>query len=155
MSTKTVVPVTKNEELELEITGFTHEGNGVGKVSGYTLSVPEALPGERIKAQVVKTGRQYGFAKILEIIKPSEHREKPACPIYNQCGGCSLQHMSYKQQLQQKTILVEDNLRRIGKIEHAVIHPTLGMKDPWRYRNKAQVPIGEEEGGLIGGFYAA
>ena len=104
---------------------------------------------------MVKTGRQYGFAKILEIIKPSEHREKPACPIYNQCGGCSLQHMSYKQQLQQKTILVEDNLRRIGKIEHAVIHPTLGMKDPWRYRNKAQVPIGEEEGGLIGGFYAA
>ena len=155
MSTKTVVPVTKNEELELEITGFTHEGNGVGKVSGYTLFVPEALPGERIKARVVKTGKQYGFAKILEIIKSSEHRKKPACPIYNQCGGCSLQHMSYEQQLQQKTILVEDNLRRIGKIEHAVIHPTLGMKDPWRYRNKAQVPIGEEEGGLIGGFYAA
>ena len=115
MSTKTVVPVTKNEELELEITGFTHEGNGVGKVSGYTLFVPEALPGERIKARVVKTGKQYGFAKILEIIKSSEHREKPACPIYNQCGGCSLQHMSYEQQLQQKTILVEDNLLKDWK----------------------------------------
>lgn len=155
MSSKTAIPVTKNEELELEITGFTHEGNGVGKVEGYTLFVPEALPGERIKARVVKTGKQFGYAKVLTILQPSQHREQPACPIYHQCGGCSLQHMSYEEQLHQKTILVQDNLRRLGKIEHATVHPTIGMKDPWRYRNKAQVPIGEQEGGLIGGFYAA
>lgn len=154
MSKKVLAPVAKNQEVELEITGLTHEGNGVGKVDGFTLFVPHTLPGERIKAKVVNIKKSFGYAKLLELLERSHQREEPSCPIFYRCGGCTLQHISYEEQLRQKRAIVEDNLRRLGKIEQAVVHPTLGMKDPWRYRNKAQVPIGEEQGGLIGGFYA-
>ncbi|RKD21069.1 23S rRNA (uracil-5-)-methyltransferase RumA [Ammoniphilus oxalaticus] len=154
MSKKQVIPVKKNEQIELIVSDLSHDGQGVGRFEGYTLFIPQALPGERIKAQVMQTGKKYGFAKMLEVLQPNEHRVKPDCPLFDQCGGCALQHLNYEEQLAQKRILVEDNLRRIGKIEHAVVHPTVGMEDPWRYRNKAQVPFGEEEGGLVAGFYA-
>lgn len=154
MSKQETIPVTKNEEIELEITGLTHEGDGVGKVEGFTLFVPHALPGEKILAKVLKVKKNFGYGKMLRVLQESEHRQEPPCPVYHQCGGCSLQHLSYEEQLNQKTAIVQDNLKRLGKIEHAKVHPTIGMEDPWRYRNKAQVPIGEEEGGLIGGFYA-
>ena len=154
MNEKMLLPVTKNQEVEMEIIDLTHEGTGVGRVDGFTLFVPQAIPGEYVKAKVLKLKKNFGYAKLLEIIRESPERVQPPCPIYEKCGGCALQHMSYAQQLRQKTGMVEDNLRRIGKIDHAVIHPTLGMEEPWRYRNKAQVPIGEQEGGLIGGFYA-
>ncbi|WP_134699733.1 23S rRNA (uracil(1939)-C(5))-methyltransferase RlmD [Ammoniphilus sp. YIM 78166] len=154
MTKQLELPVQKNEEVEFDITGLTHEGDGVGKVEGFTLFVPQALPGERIKAKVLKVKKNYGYAKLVEMVEASPDRLEPPCPVYHQCGGCSLQHVSYEEQLRQKTIIVQDNLKRLGNIEHATVHPTLGMKDPWRYRNKAQVPIGEEEGGLIGGFYA-
>ncbi|RXT04926.1 23S rRNA (uracil(1939)-C(5))-methyltransferase RlmD [Ammoniphilus sp. CFH 90114] len=154
MSKHATVPVTKNEEIELEITGLTHEGDGVGKVEGFTLFIPQALPGEKVLAKVLKVKKNFGFGKLVEVLEPSSHREAPPCPVYHQCGGCSLQHLAYDEQLRQKTVIVQDNLKRLGKIEHAKVHETLGMKDPWRYRNKAQVPMGEEEGGLIGGFYA-
>lgn len=154
MSKQATIPVTKNEEIELEITGLTHEGDGVGKVEGFTLFIPHALPGEKVMAKVLKVKKNFGYGKLLRVIEPSAHRQEPPCPVYQQCGGCSLQHLSYEGQLNQKTAIVQDNLKRLGKIEHAKVHPTIGMKEPWRYRNKAQVPIGEEEGGLIGGFYA-
>ncbi|MBP1930097.1 23S rRNA (uracil(1939)-C(5))-methyltransferase RlmD [Ammoniphilus resinae] len=154
MKEKMTLPVAKNQEVELEIIDLTHEGTGVGRVEGFTLFVPQAIPGEYVKAKVLKLKKNYGYAKLLEIIRESPERVQPPCPIYEQCGGCALQHMSYAEQLRQKTGIVEDNLRRIGKIDHAVIHPTIGMEEPWRYRNKAQVPIGEQEGGLIGGFYS-
>jgi 23S rRNA (uracil1939-C5)-methyltransferase len=149
------IPVEKNQEIDLNIEGLTHEGDGVGRYEGFTLFVPQALPGERIKAKVLKIKKSYGYAKLLEIIDSSPNRIEPPCPIYHKCGGCSLQHMTYDEQLRQKKKIVVENLRRIGKIEHATVHDTLGMEDPWRYRNKAQVPIGEEEAGLIGGFYAS
>ncbi len=154
MTKQLELPVQKNEEVELDITGLTHEGDGVGKVEGFTLFVPQALPGERIKAKVLKVKKNYGYAKMIEMVESSPHRLEPPCLVYHQCGGCSLQHVSYDEQLRQKTVIVQDNLKRLGNIEHAIVHPTLGMEEPWRYRNKAQVPIGEEEGGLIGGFYA-
>jgi 23S rRNA (uracil1939-C5)-methyltransferase len=187
------VPVEKNKEYEAEIVGIGHEGEGVGRVSGFTLFIPGALPGERVLAKVVKLKKQYGYGKLLKIIEPSADRVAAPCPIYKQCGGCQLQHLSYEAQLRYKRQLVVDNLERIGKLKVAgsgnsagsqtqdsddrltsrsdagegiVVLPTLGMSDPWRYRNKAQVPIGlgaagsgqndqvAEEGGLVGGFYA-
>ncbi|MCS7461229.1 23S rRNA (uracil(1939)-C(5))-methyltransferase RlmD [Paenibacillus doosanensis] len=166
------LPVAKNEEVEADIVGIGHEGEGVGRVNGFTLFIQGALPGERVLVKVLKLKKQYGYAKLLRIIKASPDRIKAPCPIYSQCGGCQLQHLSYEAQLRFKRQLVVDNLERIGKLrvagasegqregEGIVVHPTLGMSDPWRYRNKAQVPIGfaaaadGEEGGLVGGFYA-
>ncbi|WP_036723811.1 23S rRNA (uracil(1939)-C(5))-methyltransferase RlmD, partial [Paenibacillus forsythiae] len=246
--------------------GMTHEGEGVGRVEGFTLFVQGALPGEKVRAKVLKTKKQYGYAKLLELMEASAARIAPPCPIYDQCGGCQLQHMDYAAQLKWKRQLVVDNLERIGKLAVAeeeadgapqgerernrepvdepklsggpgkagdgevarkllaerkrigepdeaggvaggklpverrqvgepgeaggegdmklpekapggadstdgdagsavllagsarrsgiVVLPTLGMDEPWRYRNKAQVPIGVTDGGLVGGFYA-
>jgi 23S rRNA (uracil1939-C5)-methyltransferase len=152
-------------------------------VSGFTLFVPGALPGERALVRVEHLKKQYGYAKLLKVLQASPDRVAPPCGIYDECGGCQLQHLDYAAQLRVKRQIVVDNLTRIGKLRVAgegeapsggeadivvssaerssaasttndvVVHPTLGMMEPWRYRNKVQVPIGEEEGGLIGGFY--
>ncbi|WP_307396082.1 23S rRNA (uracil(1939)-C(5))-methyltransferase RlmD [Bacillus horti] len=145
----------KNEYVDVYIDDLSHEGLGVGKVDGYTLFIKDALPGEKVKAKVTKTKKRFGFARLLEIIEHSPHRVEPPCPIYAQCGGCQLQHLGYEEQLRQKEQQVRSQLTKIGGIdlEQVKVHPTLGMSEPWRYRNKAQVPIGENEGGLIGGFY--
>ncbi|NUU61124.1 23S rRNA (uracil(1939)-C(5))-methyltransferase RlmD [Paenibacillus agri] len=186
------LPVNKNDEVMLDIIGMTHEGEGVGRVEGFTLFVQGALPGEKIRAKVLKTKKQYGYAKLLKIEQASGDRIAPPCEIYDMCGGCQLQHMDYAAQLAWKRQLVVDNLERIGKLQVTggrsasgssvdngagvvpnvsngndsadgttalptsgiIVRPTLGMDEPWRYRNKAQVPIGDSEGGLVGGFYA-
>ncbi|WP_379136700.1 23S rRNA (uracil(1939)-C(5))-methyltransferase RlmD [Paenibacillus sp. sgz500958] len=162
------LPVNKNDEVMLDIIGMTHEGEGVGRVEGFTLFVQGALPGEKVQAKVLKTKKQYGYAKLLKIVEASSDRIGPPCEIYDQCGGCQLQHMDYTAQLAWKRQLVVDNLERIGKLKVAsgevvdergategiLVRPTMGMAEPWRYRNKAQVPIGVAEGGLVGGFYA-
>ncbi|WP_052702826.1 23S rRNA (uracil(1939)-C(5))-methyltransferase RlmD [Paenibacillus beijingensis] len=172
------VPVGKNDIVILDIVGLTHEGEGVGRADGFTLFVQGALPGERVKAKVLKVKKQYGYAKQLELLQSSPDRVDAPCPIYKQCGGCQLQHMGYDAQLRWKRQHVVDNLVRIGKLPVAgtmeqggassgerpavIVHPTIGMDNPWRYRNKAQVPIGMAMasleggagGGLIGGFYA-
>lgn len=151
---KGTIPVKKNEIVEVVIEDLTHEGAGVAKIDGYALFIPKALPGEKAKVKVVKVNKGYGFAKLLEVLTKSEDRiEEPPCPIFDQCGGCQLQHLSYEGQLNQKQKQVRDVLERIGKISDAAIHPTLGMNDPWRYRNKAQVPFANREGGLVAGFY--
>lgn len=190
------IPI-KNEEVVADIVGIGHEGEGVGRVQGFTLFIPGALPGEKVRAKVLKLKKQYGYAKLLEVLEASKDRVHAPCPIYKQCGGCQLQHLDYAAQLEWKRQLVIDNLERIGKLkvdagdtdgragsgdaagvessgkgsekrtevelppsnatlshEGIIVHPTLGMDNPWRYRNKAQVPIGMEEGGLVGGFYA-
>lgn len=164
------LPVNKNDEVMLDIIGMTHEGEGVGRVEGFTLFVQGALPGEKVRAKVLKTKKQYGYAKLLNLVEASSARIAAPCEIYDQCGGCQLQHMDYTAQLAWKRQLVVDNLERIGKLrvsggpaggdaeaaqtEGILVRPTLGMDEPWRYRNKAQVPIGVTEGGLVGGFYA-
>ncbi|MHC2183603.1 23S rRNA (uracil1939-C5)-methyltransferase [Paenibacillus sp. PvR052] len=157
------VPVEKNGEYIADVVGIGHDGEGVGRVDGFTLFIHGALPGEKVRVKVLKVKKQYGYAKLLEILEASPDRIDAPCPIYKQCGGCQLQHLSYEAQMRWKRQLVIDNLTRIGKLqvggeqeEGVVIKPTLGMSDPWRYRNKAQVPIGlaSMEGGLVGGFYA-
>lgn len=173
------LPVAKNDEVVIDIIGMTHDGEGVGRAEGYTLFVPGALPGEKVRVKVLKTKKQYGYAKLMELVQASSDRIAAPCPIYDQCGGCQLQHMSYAGQLAWKRQLVVDNLERIGKLrvvrdnasagemhvgdgqdaghsgqEGILVRPTLGMSEPWRYRNKSQVPIGVTEGGLVGGFYA-
>ncbi len=148
------IPVRKNQMIELYITGQGHEGEGVGKYEGYALFVPGALSGEQVRVRVTKLNKNYGFAQLLEVMQPSRHRAQPPCPIYHQCGGCQLQHMTYEGQLQHKRQIVADALARIGKLEGVPVHPTLGMDEPWKYRNKSQVPVGWVDGRMVAGFYA-
>ncbi|NMO97447.1 23S rRNA (uracil(1939)-C(5))-methyltransferase RlmD [Paenibacillus lemnae] len=172
------LPVAKNDETVIDIIGMNHDGEGVGRAEGYTLFVQGALPGEKVRVKVLKTKKQYGYAKLVELVETSPSRISAPCPIYDQCGGCQLQHMDYAAQLEWKRQLVVDNLERIGKLRvkggkldteqvgqagqaagadeanSILVRPTLGMSEPWRYRNKSQVPIGVTEGGLVGGFYA-
>ena len=147
------LPVQKNEYIDVIFEDLTHDGAGVAKVEGYPLFVPNGLPGEKAKIKVIKVNKGYGFGRLMEITEASPYRVEPECPIYKECGGCQLQHMSYEGQLKAKEKQVSDVLQRIGKLENVKVHPVIGMENPWRYRNKAQVPIGEHEGGLIGGFY--
>ncbi|MDV5703306.1 23S rRNA (uracil(1939)-C(5))-methyltransferase RlmD, partial [Acinetobacter baumannii] len=119
----------------------------------YPLFVKNALPGEKAKIKVIKVNKGYGFGRLEEILEQSPYRVDAPCPIYKECGGCQLQHLSYEGQLLAKEKQVRDVLTRIGKLENVKVHPVLGMSEPWRYRNKAQVPVGEREGGLIAGFY--
>jgi len=147
------LPVQKNDYIDVVFEDLTHDGAGVAKVEGYPLFVPNALPGEKAKIKVIKVNKGYGFGKLVEMYEKSPYRVEPECLIYKECGGCQLQHLSYEGQLKVKEKQVRDVLERIGKLEKVKVHPVLGMKEPWRYRNKAQVPVGEQEGGLIGGFY--
>jgi 23S rRNA (uracil1939-C5)-methyltransferase len=158
-------PVARNDVIEFSIIGLAHEGEGVGRHEGFALFIPGALPGERVRARVSEVKKQFGRADLLDVLEASPDRVAAPCAIYSQCGGCQLQHFRYDAQLRWKRQLVVDALTRIGKLQVAdeglsaqgvIVHPVIGMDEPWRYRNKAQVPIGFniEEGGLVGGFYA-
>jgi 23S rRNA (uracil1939-C5)-methyltransferase len=144
----------KNKEYILDITSMGYEGEGVGKIEGFTVFVPEALKGEQVKVKIVKVAKSHAFGKLLDILIPSESRIKPTCPIYKRCGGCQLQHLSYDAQLKFKEQRVRECIERIGKLQGVLVHPTLGMKKPYRYRNKVQLPVGEKDGELQVGFYA-
>ncbi|TSB45581.1 23S rRNA (uracil(1939)-C(5))-methyltransferase RlmD [Alkalicoccobacillus porphyridii] len=150
---KTTPPVQKNEIIHVTITDLSHQGAGVAKHEGYTLFIPKALPGETCEVKVTKTSKGYGFARLIHIHEPSSDRTEAPCPIYNTCGGCQLQHMTYEGQLRYKQKQVSDALERLGGITDVPVHPTLGMDHPWRYRNKSQVPVGERDGKVIAGFY--
>ena len=134
---------------------MTHEGAGVAKVQGFPIFVPNALPEEKAQIKVTRVKKGFAFGRLIELKEESPHRTDAPCPIYKQCGGCQLQHMTYEGQLLFKQKQVKDVLERIGKLDlsNVTVHPTLGMEDPWNYRNKAQVPVGEREGGLVAGFY--
>ncbi|WXB94814.1 23S rRNA (uracil(1939)-C(5))-methyltransferase RlmD [Bacillus sp. FJAT-52991] len=153
MVAKIQAPVQKNEIIDVVFEDLTHDGQAVAKIEGYPLFVAGALPGEKGSIQATKLNKGYGFGRLIELKETSPFRQEPECPIYSQCGGCQLQHLSYEGQLQAKEKQVRDVMERIGKLEDVTIHPVLGANDPWRYRNKAQVPVGEENGGLVAGFY--
>lgn len=150
---KQQAPVKKNEIVTLTFEDLTHEGNGVGKINGYPLFVPYGLPGEEAIVKVIKVNKNFGYGKLLEVKKKSKDRVEPPCNVFYKCGGCQIQHMSYDLQLQMKHNQVKNVMKKIAHLEHVPVHPVLGMKDPWRYRNKVQIPVGEKDGELITGFY--
>ena len=138
------IPVEKNQTIDVMISDLTHDGAGVAKIDGYALFIPGTLPGEKASIKVIKTKKGYGYGKLIELKEASEERVDPPCYIYDQCGGCQLQHLSYNGQLDYKRQVVTDVLERIGGLKDVPVHPTKGMDDPWRYRNKVQVPVDVE-----------
>ena len=144
--------MNKNEIIEIEIEDLNTEGNGVGHVHGLCCFVKGAIPGERVRAKIIKVKKSYAVACIDEILRPSPHRVKPPCRVYKRCGGCTLQHMAYPAQLEWKHNHVKQCFKRIAGLEVPVNFP-LPAKEPFRYRNKAAFPVKTENGAPAVGFY--
>ena len=147
----------KNQEFTVSIEDISEDGAGIGKLDGYIWFIKDAVIGDVVRARAMKMKKNYGFARLMEILTLSEARVEPKCPVARQCGGCQLQAMSYEEQLKFKERKVKNHLLRIGKFKENEIHmlPIMGMKEPWRYRNKAQFPFGlDKNGNIVAGFYA-
>ena len=150
----------KNDLVTVAIEDIGVGGEGIGKVDGYTLFIKDAIIGDVVEAKIVKAKKNYGYARLMNIVTPSENRvEKPVCPMARRCGGCQIQEMKYGAQLAFKEGKVRGNLERIGEVPtellDKVMQPIVGMEEPFHYRNKAQFPIGtDKEGHIITGFYA-
>ena len=145
----------KNDEIQLTIEDMGVSGEGIGKAEGMTFFVKDALIGDHIRAGITKLKKNYGYARLLEILTPSPWRVQPRCPIHRQCGGCQIQALDYKKQLEFKQKKVLENLQRIGGFAEPPMEPVVGMEVPYHYRNKAQFPIGKDKDGrIIAGFYA-
>ncbi|WP_346200534.1 23S rRNA (uracil(1939)-C(5))-methyltransferase RlmD [Caldifermentibacillus hisashii] len=147
------IPVKKNDYIDVEFVDLTHEGQGVAKIDGFPVFVPGGLPGESAQIKILNVKKNYGYGKLIEIREKSPYRVEIPKEDMHKYGGCQLHHMSYEGQLQFKQNLVEQTLTRIGKLQDVNIHPIIGMEQPFHYRNKAQVPVGERNGRLITGFY--
>lgn len=152
--TKSQRMVRPGEVLDVAVHDLSHKGEGVGRYEGLTLFIPNAAPGDRVKARVVESKKTYARAVLVEVVEPSPDRVPPRCPVVDQCGGCQLQHIAYSKQLDLKRDTVVANITRIGKLNDVIVHPTIGMEDPWNYRNKAQIPVGFHSGRVIAGFFA-
>ncbi|MDO9536185.1 MAG: 23S rRNA (uracil(1939)-C(5))-methyltransferase RlmD [Bacillota bacterium] len=145
-------PVSTGQTIEMDITDLNHNGEGVGRVDAFTVFVPLALPGDRVKAKVISVKKSYARALLEAVLNPSSHRIASLCRHFEDCGGCQLQHLDYGEQLRRKRQIVQDALRRLGGLDLEVL-PVLGMSEPWSYRNKAQFPLGIEEKALKAGFF--
>nr|MCR5388462.1 23S rRNA (uracil(1939)-C(5))-methyltransferase RlmD [Lachnospiraceae bacterium] len=149
----------KNDIFELHIEDLTAEGAGIGKLDGFPFFVKGALPGDFIHAGVTKLKKTYGFARMVDIIEPSKDRVEPKCPVARRCGGCQLQALSYEAEIKYKANKVKNNLIRIGGFDadfiSSIEEPALSAPSEFRYRNKAQYPVGYDKNGEpVAGFYA-
>ena len=147
-------PFQKNQDVTLVIDGMTNEGQGVAHLDGVAFFVPETVPGETVSAHIIKVEKRYCIAKLREVQMASPEREQPRCEAYSYCGGCTMQHMTYAEQLRQKQGFVRDALERLGGFAGIEVQPVLGMENPWRYRNKGSFPFGSTENGVAFGFFA-
>lgn len=163
--------IKKNDRFELKIEDMGENGEGIGRLNGYIWFVKDAVIGDEIEASAMKMKKNFGFARLIRVIRPSEHRVEEKCPVARRCGGCQMQAVAYEEQLRFKERKVYNNLKRIGglstlllpderKREEAGEEPVrmesiIGMEYPWRYRNKAQFPFGcDRDGNIVTGFYA-
>lgn len=156
----------KNDIVKVKIEDVGVGGEGIGKVEGYTLFIKDAIIGDVVEAKIMKAKKNYGYARLMNILTPSEYRvEKPVCQVARKCGGCQIQEMKYDRQLEFKNQKVRGNLMRIGEVPEQlldqIMEPIVGMDEteglggPYHYRNKAQFPIGtDKDGNVVTGFYA-
>ncbi len=129
------------DRIELEIEDIAAGGEGVGKIDGFVYFVPAAAPGDRVEIELVALKKKYGRGRIVRVITPSRRRVKPPCQYYDACGGCQFQHLDYDSQLHFKTKMVRDAIEHLGSLEGVEVRPCKGMKNPWSYRNKAQMMV--------------
>ncbi|NMA14602.1 MAG: 23S rRNA (uracil(1939)-C(5))-methyltransferase RlmD [Clostridia bacterium] len=152
MNKKSRIPVSKGQQLEIKIEELNHQGEGVGRHEGFTIFVPQTVPGDEIISRVISVQKNYARAVVENLVSASPHRIVPVCEHFEKCGGCQLQHLDYAEQLKYKQKIVYNALKRIGGLDVTVL-PVIGMASPWQYRNKAQVPIGTVNGKVQAGFF--
>ena len=148
--------MNKNDLFTAEIIDMTEDGEGIGKIDGFTVFVKDAVIGDVIEGKLTKVKKTYGYGRLMKVLPPSADRVIPSCPVAAPCGGCQLQALSYEAQLRFKERRVKGHLERIGHFENLPMEPIIGMEgEPLRYRNKAQFPVGRgKDGRIVCGFYA-
>ena len=149
----------KNQVVTVEIIDMTSDGEGIGKIDSYPFFIKDAIIGDKAEIRITKVKKNYSYGRLEKVITPSPFRVLPDCAFHRQCGGCQVQAMDYARQLEFKQNKVRNNLVRIGgfapELIDGIMEPIVGMEEPFRYRNKAQYPIGtDKEGNPIAGFYA-
>ena len=150
----------KDDILEAVIVDMDSDGLGIGKADGYTVFVKDAVVGDTCRVKIMKAKKNYGYARLEEILIPSSFRVMPKCEKAKACGGCQLQAVSYERQLEFKNDKVKNNLVRIGGFEESFIESIketiIGAENPFRYRNKAQYPVAfdKKNNEIVTGFYA-
>jgi len=142
------------EDYEFIINGYSHQGEGIGRINSFAVFVPGTILAEKVKVKITEVKKNFARGRLEEVILSSPHRIKPLCSVYHLCGGCHLQHIAYEKQLEMKKRIVENALDRIGN-QNIKASPTIGMKDPWRYRNKGHFQVNQEKRGVRLGFYKA
>ena len=144
----------KNESICALVEAIGSAGEGIIRHEGVTFFVPACLPGEKIRFKILKIKDKIGYGKLEEVLTPAEERVRVKCPVFSRCGGCCLQHLDYPLQLEHKSRVVKDSLRKIGGLNVEV--PTAVKSDfPYGYRNKLQMPVGvDKDGNTVIGFYA-
>ena len=148
------IPVRKGQTYELHINRLGTSGEAVGRHENFTIFVPHALPGETVSAVIEDVKSSYARGRIKQILHESVDRVAPLCALYEECGGCQLQHLSYEAQLRAKRAQVVDALTHIGKLPQIPVRETLRAEEPWNYRNKMQFPIGRNSGQIVIGCFA-
>ena len=149
------IPVKKNEEYIVDIIDNGYEGEGIAKINDYIIFIPQAIKGEKCKILILKTTASHGFGKILEILQTASSREKVDCSTYTRCGGCNLRHINYQTTLKMKQEVVQNLVNKTLK-QKIGVQNTIGMKNPYNYRNKAQYPLGYTKNGeVVTGIFAA
>ena len=148
------MPVEKNKEYIVEIIDNGYEGEGIAKIEGFTIFIPNSIKGEKVKILIVKVLKSHAFGKIIEILKKSPNRVETDCTTYKRCGGCDLRHIKYEETLKMKQNAVQSLVNKTLKTKIEVQN-TLGMEKPYNYRNKAQYPVGmDKEGKPVIGVFA-
>ena len=151
--------IKKNDVFTVKIEDISEEGLGIGHIEGMAVFVKDTAPGDLADVKIVKLKKNYAFGRLEKIIEPAECRTEPDCPVARQCGGCTLQHISYETELEMKKKRVLSCMERIGGIEkpEEYLEGIFGMDSPYRYRNKMQFPVGyakDPRDGAVLGFYA-
>lgn len=142
-----------NDIHSLTIQDMGSSGEGIGKINNFTVFVDDAVIGDKVEVKITKLKKNYGIGKVINYIEQSPNRTTPKCSIASQCGGCQIQDIKYEKQLEIKKKMVKDNLERIGGLSDIKVHDVIGMKEPFRYRNKGQFPIGFKNSSIQLGFY--
>lgn len=150
---KKELPVVENQTYDVVINDLSHEGLGVARVDNYPVFIENALPGEKVKIKITHTGRRMGHGNVVEILEASPHRVEIVDAVHTLSGTMPLQHLAYPEQLKFKQNQVSKLLSKVGGLENIPVLDTMGMDDPFGYRNKAQIPVREIDGELTTGFY--
>lgn len=152
MGTREAV-VSPGDMIELTIESVNHQGEGVGRYKGIAVFIPFTVPGERVITKITELKKNYAKGQTEQVLEASQSRITPRCEAFETCGGSHFQHIDYELQLKLKQQIVIDSLKRIGKISEPVVHPTIGMDNPWGYRNKVHFQVNSEGDKIKLGFF--